>query len=298
MPSLFCLQPNWVLMGVALGWELEVWPGWGKHSLQLPIIGNRLLLKGVHPLSLLPSKVSVGSALKFSHQVGNVDFFICAQHFGIRGCNFTLELHWSSSLSSKQGSPILSPPYPQLHSPPSPWTSPLALGTSFAPSVLLPGMARLHSSARLGFLQAGSFRIHYGLQNHYGWKRPLKSWNPTPTHPIMSITHIPRALGTSRDGDSSWAAASQLCLVIALPCCALLHLLIAVLLTTALFYETFWLFFYHTCIIERCCLAYSLLVWFRLPVRRTGFQIWGCLIDLSWCAVKTAQFGVQRLALY
>lgn len=73
VPSLFWLRPSWVLMGVALGWKLEAWLGQGKHSLQLPGIGNSLPLEGV--LSLLLSKVSVGSALKFSHRVGNVAFF-------------------------------------------------------------------------------------------------------------------------------------------------------------------------------------------------------------------------------
>lgn len=60
--------------------------------------------------------------------------------------------------------------------------------------------------------------IHFEIesQNHEGWKRPLRSSRPTPTHPTMLIitslsATSPPALNTSRDGKfpTGWAACAN-----------------------------------------------------------------------------------------
>lgn len=140
VPSLFWLRPSWVLMGVALGWKLEAWLGQGKHSLQLPGIGNSLPL-GV--LSLLLSKVSVGSALKFSHHVGNVAFFHMCSAFWYLRMKFHVGAELIQLTVIKGGQPNSVSSIPPAAQSPFPLGKPwaLALGTSFAQSVLLPGMA-------------------------------------------------------------------------------------------------------------------------------------------------------------
>lgn len=56
------------------------------------------------------------------------------------------------------------------------------------------------------YLRKGQETIFTESQNHCGWKRPLRSPSPSPTHPTIPIDHGPRChistLEHLQDGDS------------------------------------------------------------------------------------------------
>ena len=179
-----------------------------------------------------------------------------------------LERNLSSSLSSKEGSPIVFPPYPQLHSPRSPWACP-GLWHLAHP---LPSQCCCQAwqdpacfSAGLGFSQAGSFRIHR-IAESSRLEKTSQILKPTPPHrtycPHPSVPH-PHGRGTP---PGMGTPPGQLCHCLT----ALVSNWHALLCSTALVHWSaahhcfvlcnLLIIFYLTCITERCCLAYSLLV--------------------------------------